>query len=149
MVKRCSQHDMMNKIEELIEVSRSGVLATADKSGRPHVRWMTPVTLKGRAGVLFAVTSPQFAKVMELKAQPRVQWMIQHPSLNEVVTISGRVNVIDNPALKTEVMDALGARLLVFWKLNRRSQWVVLETVIEEATLFMTMKGEKKTVTFA
>jgi general stress protein 26 len=149
MAKRSSQNDMFNRIEELIEVSRAGVLATADKAGHPHVRWMTPVTLKGRPGTLFAVTSPQFAKVLEIKAQPRVQWMIQHPSLAQVVTISGRVNVIDNPALKTEVMDALGSRLIVFWKLNRKAQWVVLETVIEEATLFMAMKGEKKTVKFA
>lgn len=144
------QHDMMYKVEQLLEDSNTGVLATVDNDGKARMRWMTPTVLKGRPGVLFAVTSPDFAKVVQLASHPDVEWMIQTRSLQQVVNLRGKINVIDNPSLKSEVMEHLAWKLKVFWKVNaEKTDFIVLETVITEATYFQPMKGIKETVRFS
>ena len=143
------QREIMYKVEQLLEDSKTGVLATIEKDGTPRMRWMTPIILKGRPDVLFAVTSPDFGKVLQLVMHPDVEWMIQTRSLNEVVNLRGKINVLDNPAIKSEVMEHLAKRLTVFWKVNtEKTDFIVLETIIKEATYFQPMKGHKETVQF-
>ena len=75
--------------------------------------------------------------------------MIQSRSLEKVITVNGRVNVIENSAMKAEVLEAIGPRLPVFWKVNPDPDTlVVLETIIDEGTCFIPMKGTKETVNF-
>jgi general stress protein 26 len=144
-----NQTELMDKVEQILDDSKTGVLATVDGDGCPHMRWMTPKTLRGRPGALFAVTSPGSAKALHLESNPHVQWMIPTRSLAQIVLLRGRVNIIDNPSLKSEIVENLGKRLGMFWKINPHGQdFVVIETVIEEATLFLPMKGEKTTVKF-
>ncbi|HOB21171.1 MAG TPA: pyridoxamine 5'-phosphate oxidase family protein, partial [Candidatus Atribacteria bacterium] len=50
------KQNLLARLEYIIEDSNSGVLSTVDSEGRPHVRWMTPVLLKDRKGVIFTVT---------------------------------------------------------------------------------------------
>ena len=141
--------EITQKIGAIIEEAKTAVLTTVDEHGRPHARWMTPTLLRGRPGALFAVTSPLFVKVLQLGAHPEVEWLLQTPALTEIVSITGRVNILDNPALKCEVTDAIGRRLTVFWRVNvETTDFVVLETVIEEATYFRPMKGMRETVRF-
>ncbi len=145
-----NQHEIMYKIEQLLEDSKTGILATVDKKGNPRMRWMTPTILKGRPNVLFAVTSPDFVKVVQLGIHPEVEWMIQTRSLNEVVNLRGKINILDNPAIKSEVMEHLAKRLTVFWRVNiEKTDFIVLETIIEEVTYFQPMKGHKETVHFS
>jgi pyridoxamine 5'-phosphate oxidase len=139
---------MLRKIDELINKAKTAVLATVDKDGQPHMRWMTPTLLRGRPNAMYAVTSPSFAKLLHLGKNAHAQWLIQAPSLRDVITLDGVVNVLDVPTLKTEVMDALGPRLFTFWKVNPRSDFIVLETVIHAATYFTPMSGEKVSVAF-
>ena len=94
------QHEIMYKVEQLLEDSKTGVLATVDENGSPRMRWMTPIVLKGRPGALFAVTSPDFGKVVQLVSHPDVEWMIQARSLNQVVTLRGKINIMIIPRLK-------------------------------------------------
>ena len=144
-----TQAELLQKVDEILEDAKAGVLTTVDEDGRPHVRWMTPTMLRGRQGALFAVTSPRSAKAAQLEKNPCVEWMIQSRSLNEVVNVRGRVNIVDNPALKKEVIEAVGNRLTVFWKVNPgQMEFVVLETIIEEATFFSPMRPEYVKVEF-
>lgn len=141
-------HEMLAKLDEVLAKAKTGVLATVGKNQQPHMRWMTPAVLKGRPGCLYAVTSPSFAKLLDLRENPKVQWMIQTPSLREICAVDGILTAIDNPALKSEIIEAIGRILFVFWKVNPQSEFIVLETRITQATYFCPMKGVKETVTF-
>ena len=44
--------------------------------------------------------------------------------------------------------EALGQRLFTFWRVNPQSDFIVLETVVEQATYFTPMTGQRVTVTF-
>ncbi len=141
--------ELMKRVEEILDDAKAAVLATVDEEGVALVRWMTPTVLKGRAGCLYAVTTPKTRKLVNLDSQPVVEWMIQTRALTEVVNLRGIMRAVDNPALKTEVMEALGSWLTVFWKINPdKTEFVVTETMIQEGTYFRPMRAEKKTVRF-
>ena len=144
-----NQSELMNKIDEVLAEAKAGLLATVDVAGRAHMRWMTPAVLKGRAGALYCVTRRMSPKTLDLQVHPEGEWMIQSKSLNEIINVRGVINVLDNPALKTEVMETLGERLTVFWKVDmEKIDFVVLETIIKEATYLRPMKGKSETVKF-
>jgi len=142
-------HQIMQKVADILTVSKTGVLATVDGDGSPRMRWMSPVLIKGRPGVIFAVTSPVFCKVGELCRTPVAEWMIQTPALDQIVNLRGKVNVIDSPALRREVIENLGGNLMAFWQINKDvGELVVIETIIEEAVYYQPMKGVKQKVKF-
>jgi general stress protein 26 len=147
--KSMDKVSIMDKLAMLIEDSRAGVLSTVNADGFPAARWMTPAILKDRPNELFCVTCPGTQKAMDLGEKPHAHWTIQNRTLTQVVTVTGKVNILDNPAIKAEIMEAIGHRLEVFWKANcDQKDFVVLETVIEEATYFRPMQGTKETVKF-
>lgn len=135
-------------LDEIIEDAKTAVLATVDADGTPHMRWMTPTLLGDRPGAIYAVTSPDFTKIAHLTENPKVQWMFQTRLLNRIATATGPVNVIDNSAMKAEVIEGIGRRLNVFWRVNKDpSKLVVLETIIEAADYFEPMKGVHEQIT--
>ena len=138
--------EILSLIESLVDDSQVAVLATVDPDGKPAMRWMTPAIISGRPASLFAITSPNFRKVKHLEKNADVEWMIQTRDLNRVVNIRGRVNVVDNPSLKSEVLESIGKRLEVFWRVNRKTDFLVLETVITEATFFKPLERKKEIV---
>jgi pyridoxamine 5'-phosphate oxidase len=141
--------EVMNRVGAIIEAHGTGLLATVDEEGNPHLRWLTPTIMRGRPGAIYAITAPGFAKVLQIRSHRRVEWMFQTPSLDEVVSIRGAINIVENPSLRAEVLEVLGPRLSTFWKLARDSRdLVVLETVVEEATRFLPMLGKKDVVRF-
>lgn len=145
-----NQAEFIAKLELIIDDAQAAVLATVDEHGNPCLRWMTPVLLGDRPGALFALTTPKSRKTLHLRTHPDVQWLIQTRSLADIVTIQGSAAVIDNPALRTEVFEALGPRLTAFWKVNPdRSDFVVLETVFHHAAYFRPMIPQRLTIPFA
>jgi len=141
--------EIMNKVDHLLDEGRTALLATTDGKGQPHMRWMTPTVLKWRPNTLFAFTSPASQKVRHLQAHREVAWMVQDRALNEIIHLRGVMNVVDNPALRTELMEVLGSHLLVLWKANvDETEMVVLETVIKQAVYFVPMKGFRELVSF-
>jgi pyridoxamine 5'-phosphate oxidase len=140
---------MMDKIEQLLDDSKCAVLATIAEENIPRLRWMTPTVLQEEKHTLYAVTSSGFKKVKHLIHNENVCWMVQNKALTEVVTLSGKINIIDNPSLKTKIIEKIGNRLNIFWSLNRDStDFIILETVIKEATYFQPLKSLKETVQF-
>ncbi len=141
--------EVMKRIGAIIESHGTGLLATVDEHGDPHVRWMTPTLLPGRSDALYALTAPRFAKVLQLKTHQNVEWMFQTPTLDEVVNLRGSLNIIENPSLRAEVLEALGSRLRTFWKLAHDARdLVVLETLAQEATRYLPVDGRKEIVRF-
>lgn len=133
----------------IIGEAKTAVLATADENGQPFMRWMTPTLLKDRPGAIYAVTSPEFRKSTQLAANPKAQWMFQTKLLDRIATVTGLVNIVDNSAMKAEVLEGIGRKLNVFWKINTDpSKLVVLETVVERAEYFEPMKGVHESISF-
>ena len=142
-------NELIAEVDAIIDETRVAVLATADAEGHPHVRWMTPVLLAGRPGALYAVTASHFRKVAHIRAHAEVEWMFQTKALDRIVLLRGRVNRLDNPAIRSEVLEVLGPRLRTFWKVNPDTAGlVVLETIVEEGVRFLPMKGVRETVAF-
>ncbi|HZJ82544.1 MAG TPA: pyridoxamine 5'-phosphate oxidase family protein [Clostridia bacterium] len=143
------KHECLNKVEDIIEDAQTAILATVDEEGRPRMRWMTPTTLKGRQGCIYTVAAKGSNKLMDLQQNEKVQWMIQSKDLDRIINIKGFINVIDNPSMRTEIMEAIGKRLNVFWKVNLKdTEFVVLETILEEAVYSEPMKGKVETICF-
>jgi hypothetical protein len=87
--------------------------------------------------------------VDQVRAHPLVEWTFQTPALDEVITVRGRMNVVDNPSLRAEALEVIGPRLRVFWRLAPDERdLAVLETVIEQATRYLPMEGRKDVVRF-
>ena len=139
----------MTLLETIIDDAKTAVLATVDQDGKPYMRWMTPTLLRDRPGAIYAVTSPDFTKASHLDANPQAQWMFQTKMLNRIITVNGRVNVIDNSAMKAEVLEGIGRRLTVFWRVNTdATKLVVLETVVENGMYFEPMTSSRNLVDF-
>ena len=145
-----TQHEIMRELAEVVADTKTGVMATVDGEGKPHIRWMTPAVLKDRQTALFAVTCPHFTKTAHLAANPKVEWMMQSRQFEKVFQVRGVVNLLDNPSMKSEVLEELGPRLNVFWHVVcDASEFVVVETVIEEITLYEPLRNHRTTVKFS
>jgi len=144
------KREILGAIERIIEEAKTAVFATVDAEQRPHTRWMTPALLRGREGAVFAVAYRTSQKVTQVRSNPRVQWIFQSPALDRITVVEGRVNIVDNPSIRSEVLEVVGPRLRAFWKMyGDERDLLVLETVIERAQYYLPMKGIKETVSFA
>ena len=144
-----TQKEIMDAVVSILETVRAAVLTAVDRDGRPRSRWMVPAVLPGYDGAIHTVVAPRFRTTLDLHRHPDAEWMVQTLSLNQVVNLRGRLTIIDNPSLKAQLLEAIGARLHAFWKLaNEETDFVILETTIAEATYYFPMKGRKETVVF-
>ncbi len=126
-----TQTELLSVLERMLETNPYAVLSTAGPDGQPRARWMAPGLVRGRPGFLYCFTGAAFHKVDELSRNDRVEWLLGSPDHSEILNVEGRMVVLDNPALKAEVQEAIGAKLATFWKLeDDPSAVVVLETVI-------------------
>ncbi len=85
-----TSQDLMREVRNMLDQVKSAVLATIDPEGRPHMRWMNPVMVRGVENVLYAVTSTDSPKISHLKNNAGVEWMIQPLSCDHRV-IDGAV----------------------------------------------------------
>ncbi|MFW6337419.1 MAG: pyridoxamine 5'-phosphate oxidase family protein [Alkalispirochaetaceae bacterium] len=135
---------MLDVLERILEKSHVAVLSTVDGDGRPRSRWMTPAVVRGRRGFLYTVSAPHFEKIEQIRRNSSVSWLLQTRALDEVLEVVGKARIIDNPALKSEVLEAIGGHLTTFWRVNPdETELIVIETVIDELTYLEPMKGEK------
>ena len=143
------KNEILNAISTMIDEAKTAVLATVDGDGRPVMRWVSPALIRGRTGAIYMVTSPRSNKVKQVEKNPRVQWMFQTLALDKIILIEGKVNVVDNPSIRAEVLEVVGPRLSPFWKINMDERdLLVLETIIEKAIYYIPMKGKKEAVKF-
>jgi len=141
--------DVMREIGRIVDGVKTAVFATVDDDGRPSMRWVTPVLLRGRTGALYIVASPNSNKVRHVRKNPDVQWMLQTKPLDTIINIYGKVNVLDNPSIRNEVLEVVGPRLYAFWQVTHDERdLLVLETIIQKAVYYVSMKGAKEAVLF-
>jgi len=142
-------NEVMREIGSIVDGVKTAVFATVDEDGRPAMRWVTPVLLRGRTGALYILASPDSNKVHHVRKNPDVQWMLQTKPLDTVINIYGRVNVLDNPSIRNEVLEVVGPRLHAFWKVTHDERdLLVLETIIQKAVYYVSMKGTKEEILF-
>lgn len=143
------QHQMLTKIEALIDESKVGLLATTDPQGKPRVRWMTPTIIPNRGASIFAFSEANAMKIHDIQHQHEVKWLIQTHDLTEIVSARGDTYIIDNPALKTEVLEILIPHTTKLWTIDlSATECVILETVLREATYYRPRENYQETVTF-
>ena len=139
----------MSWLDGITDEAKTAIMATSDSNGCPHVRWVSPAILSHCPDSIFMVTSPDFPKSHHISANPKVEWMFQSKSLDKIVNVQGTVTLHNDPALCSEVLEAIGPRLRTFWHVNPdRHALVVLETAIDKAVCFLPQKGLKEEVPF-
>ncbi|MCE1245916.1 MAG: pyridoxamine 5'-phosphate oxidase family protein [Firmicutes bacterium] len=144
-----TKRELIQILEIMIDETRVGILSTADEKAKPHITWLTPALQAGRPDAIFSITGAATKKVANLKENPHCQWVFQNRSISEVLTLNGVTNIIDNPSLKTEIIQSIGKKLTVFWKLNQdMADYVVLETIITDASYFRPSDGMRESVKF-
>jgi pyridoxamine 5'-phosphate oxidase len=139
--------EIIAALDAIIDAAQVGVLATVSPEGWPATRWMTVAAVRGRPGYLYSVSAPDARKVRHIQTNPVVEWTFQSPELNLIVTVTGRMSAIDNPQLKSEVLEAIGPRLEVFWRVQETMEFIVVETAIDEISVFEPMKQRHETTT--
>jgi general stress protein 26 len=142
-----------NKIIEIIqyciENSRAAVLATISLDGNPDMRWVTPGCLRERPEAVYLVSESHFNKVKQLSENPAATMMFQTITLNQVVTIFGKVNVVITPSILAETLECIGKHLNAFWNLKGgKRDLVVLEFIIENAHYYNPLSGTHESVPF-
>ena len=143
------QATALSALERISDGSGVAVLANIDQDGIPRTRWMTPCVLKDQQGSLFALTSADFDKSAQLGANGRVEWLVTSADREEILRVRGDALVVDNPRLKAEVVEALGPRLAMFWRVSPDpDRLVVLETVINQICYYRPASGEKGQIDF-
>jgi pyridoxamine 5'-phosphate oxidase len=141
--------ELMNKVDFLLSLSKAALLSTIDLDGFPHSRWMTPRTLKGRLGAFYCLTASESQKIKHIQNNPHVSWMIQTKTLTEIVQLHGKVNILNQPSIKNELLENLGDQLSMVWRVNpNRTDFVVLETILSRGVYCCPMKGLQEIVTF-
>jgi pyridoxamine 5'-phosphate oxidase len=144
-------NELLSTLDRSLEDAKTGVLTTLDTDGRPRMRWMTPRRIKGRPRFLYTVSEAHAAKVGEIKADPRVSWLVQPSSLREVLSFDGRATVVDDPTLLQEFLEAVGKDLFMVWHLHpaqTRPHFVVIETALERGARLDARTGAIHSVTF-
>lgn len=128
----------LEALRSLVADVHIGLLISQGLDSYPESRWMTVTLLERERYCLYSVSIAGTRKLRDIEADDRVAWSFQSPSLDRIVTVRGRVAVLDNPRLKAEVLEHLGSRLENFWKINPDpGKLVVMETCIEKATLYL------------
>jgi len=143
------QRQLLSELGTIIDEVKTAVLVTTGQNNNPRARWVTPALLHGLPGHIYCFSHPASIKVAHINTAASVAWLFQTPSLTKIISITGIARVIDNPALKAELMELLAPRLTTFWKVNiNDSDFVVIETIIQKAEFFSADQGTTTTVAF-
>jgi general stress protein 26 len=140
----------LKRMSEILEEVKVGVLCTVDAEQRPDARWMTFASLGGHGDFLYCVSSPQAQKCRELEQNSKVTVLLQTKDLNHIIKLKGIAQVVDNPSLRSEIIEALGKKLFTFWKINEQdSYFVVLEISLHQGQYLSALEGKSSVVEFA
>lgn len=143
-------HEIMGLIDTILEDNRVAVLATADQNGLPHLRWITPGCIQERSGTIFMISAKHLSKVEQIQNNPSAELMFQTRTLDKIINVRGKINLLNNPSIRSEALECIGRHLHTFWNLHQpETDLLVLELVVEQATLYLPQKGSKEIVDFS
>lgn len=145
-----NRHEIMGIIRSLIDQTHTAVMSTVDEHCIPHLRWITPGCTEEKTGSIFLISDSHFSKIFQIKNNPKVEMMFQTASLDKIVNVTGTVEIIDNPLIRSEVLECVGKHLHAFWNITiPERDLVALELVIEKVVMYNPQKGTKTTVDFS
>ncbi len=130
--KAHGQH-VISLAKRLADGNRPGVLATVDREGRPHVRWMSTLSLLEFPN-LYAITSPTSRKVEHIRANPKVTWMFTTEGSSMVINLSGTATIVSDKNDINRLWRVIENKSNAFFlSLDSTSDGIaVIETVIED-----------------
>lgn len=138
---------LMNLIDSIIDDAKAAVLGTVDEDGAPQLRWITPGTFPERPGSLFIITATHFAKVEQARSNSNASILLQTRMLDKVLSLHGKLSVLENPSIRSETLERVAPRLHAFWKIDTpERELVVLEFTITQAVLYLPQKGSKEAI---
>ncbi len=141
-----TESDLQRELESILSEAKTAVYATSGEDGTPQLRWVTPAFLHGHPGRIYFVSAPQTQKVTQTRRSGSASWLFQTPSLDRIVQVHGVATVLQNAALASEVLEAVGPRLSVFWRITPdQHRLVVIETRMDSAVVFRPMTGSSET----
>jgi general stress protein 26 len=144
-----TKNKVMEIIQDCIENSRAAVLASVDHNGHPDMRWVTPGCVRERFDAIYIVSESHFSKVKQLTENPAATMMFQTVSLDKVITVYGKVNIITAPSIIAETLECVGKHLHAFWNLKHgKRDLVVIEFLIEHARFYHPLNGSMEIVSF-
>ena len=73
------------------------LLSTADPSGRPHATWMG-ISRSEEADTILTITSPDSDKVKNIRANPKVEWMLSTGDRKELLYLEGEAAIVEDIA---------------------------------------------------
>ncbi len=82
-------------------------LSTVGEGPAPFTRWMSPIFLAGSLKAVYSLVAPRSRKVAQIRANPNVTWVFNTPDFDEVITLRGTAQILDDAMLRAEIWEAL------------------------------------------
>jgi len=119
--------------KRLADGNRPGALATVDRDGVPHLRWMSTLSLV-EFPHLYALTSPTSRKVAHIRDNPKVSWMFTTEGSSMVINLSGKATVVTDKNAINRIWRVIENKSNAFFlSLDTAADGVaVIETLIED-----------------
>jgi len=143
-----TKDEFLKKLRAVLDESPQALLATVTEEGYPAMRYMTPAMVRNNDHCLYAVTAASFPKVQDLATRPLVSWMVTNPKTREILSLRGKIHLVEDPRFKSELLEEIGRGLETFWRLNDDpSDLVCLETRLVSGEYFNPKTAEKVQIT--
>ncbi len=129
---------LLSEAIHVVSLNPLGMFTTIGEDGVPLSRWMSAAAVDG-VHRLYTLTGRDTRKVAQIRLHPEVCWVFSSPLCHDVVTLTGKAQVMDSPVVAQEVWDQLAtaARCYSMSSLSddRNLEFVTLETVVERVEL--------------
>ncbi len=103
-----TKEQTLERIKEVLAGNGSFVMATVDEEGCPQARWMGALAPDpARGGIFYMASFSRARKVAQIRSDPATQLLLNTTDYSCVVTLSGSCEMVDDPALKRQVWEAL------------------------------------------
>lgn len=101
-------------ISKVLQEIPFAVLSTVGEGQAPFTRWMSPIFLAGSMKAVYALVAPESRKVAQIRANSSVTWVFNTPAFDEVITLRGTAEIIDDAMLRVEIWEALPDKTRAF-----------------------------------
>lgn len=113
---------------------REALLTTVNPDGRPHATWMGTVCTSDFVD-LITLTGTRTDKVVNIRANPQVEWMFTSTDRETIVYFEGRAEIIHNDEMKHRYIQMVPPESRGFFMHYYRAggEWCVIKTHITSA----------------
>jgi general stress protein 26 len=123
---------LLKSFKRLTDGHTCAVMASVDENRRPHARWMGAVCFHA-PGSLLAITSPDSRKIVQLRGNASVEWVFHDPERNEVLTLDGAAEIIEDLAQLKQLWNLFPDKSKAYFLKEdlHGPGFIILETKIE------------------